>query len=53
MKWYYYVGIGLLAAGIALTNYFNLEVGLGVFAGGVVLTTIGVREKPKEVTAKA
>ena len=53
MKWFGYVGIGLLGAGIAVTNMFEITVGLGVFAGSVVLTAFGTTEKQKEVTASA
>lgn len=53
MKWYGYLGIGLLGAGIAVTNMFEITVGLTVFAVGVVLTALGVKERQKEVKASA
>jgi hypothetical protein len=53
LKWYGYLGIGLLGAGIAVTNLYEVTVGLGIFAVGVVLTAFGVREKKAEVKASA
>lgn len=50
LKWYGYLGIGLLGAGIGVTHFFEGTVGLGIFAVGVVLTAFGTKEKQK-VTA--
>lgn len=50
MKWYGYLGIGLLGAGIGVSHSYEATIGLIVFAVGVVLAAFGVKEKHKEVT---
>lgn len=53
MKWFNGVGIALLGIGAAVSYLYHLGIGLGIFAVGVVLTSYDVKEKTKEVTAKA
>lgn len=53
MKWFSGVGIALLGIGATVAYVYHLGIGLGIFAVGVVLTAYGVRERTKEVTAKA